>query len=103
MSSCNDLQLVLDTVKHLNAQRAILHSDQGFQYTTKSYKRLLEEKQLIGSHSRRGNCFVTPAWSPFFSHLKTEKPYLEKQSKSNGGSKTDHGIYQLLQPRTFPE
>ncbi|TPG79499.1 IS3 family transposase [Brevibacillus laterosporus] len=78
MSSRNDLQLVLDTIKHLNAQGAILHSDQGFQYTTKSYKILLEEKQFIGSHSRRGNCFDNACVESFFSHLKTEKLYLEK-------------------------
>ncbi|MDA5111157.1 DDE-type integrase/transposase/recombinase, partial [Brevibacillus thermoruber] len=57
LSARNDLQLVLDTVKQLNAKNAILHSDQGFQYTTKSYRDLLEEKELMGSHSRRGNCF----------------------------------------------
>jgi putative transposase len=78
MSSRNDLQLVVDTVGHLNAKGALLHSDQGFQYTTRTYKNLLEEKKLIGSHSRRGNCFDNACVESFFSHLKTEKLYLEK-------------------------
>lgn len=78
LSARNDLQLVLDTVKQLKAKGAILHSDQGFQYTTKSYSNLLEEKELIGSHSRRGNCFDNACIESFFSHLKTEKLYLEK-------------------------
>ncbi|EST53006.1 integrase [Brevibacillus panacihumi W25] len=78
ISTRNDLQLVLDTVKQLDAKDAILHSDQGFQYTTKSYSNLLEEKKLIGSHSRRGNCFDNACIESFFSHLKTEKLYLEK-------------------------
>ncbi|TRY22098.1 IS3 family transposase [Brevibacillus sp. LEMMJ03] len=78
LSARNDLQLVLDTVKQLNAKNAILHSDQGFQYTTKSYRDLLEEKELMGSHSRRGNCFDNACIESFFSHLKTEKLYLAK-------------------------
>jgi putative transposase len=78
LSGRNDLQLVLDNVKQLGTRDAILHSDQGFQYTTKSYSNLLEEKGLTGSHSRRGNCFDNACVESFFSHLKTEKLYLEK-------------------------
>jgi transposase InsO family protein len=39
---------------------------------------LLEEKKLTGSHSRRGNCYDNACIESFFSHLKTEKLYLEK-------------------------
>ncbi|EJL24705.1 transposase [Brevibacillus sp. BC25] len=78
MSSCNDLQLVIRTVEHVNAKGAILHSDQGYQYTTKTYKKLLDDKELIGSHSRRGNCYDNACIESFFSHLKAEKLYLEK-------------------------
>lgn len=74
----NDLQLVLDTVKQIQAPGAILHSDQGFQYTTKSYASLLQEQELTGSHSRRGNCYDNACIESFFSHLKTEKLHLEK-------------------------
>ncbi|WP_289143115.1 IS3 family transposase, partial [uncultured Brevibacillus sp.] len=87
LSARNDLQLALDTVKHLNAKGAILHSDQGFQYTTKSYSNLLEEKKLIGSHSRRGNCFDNACIESFFSHLKTEKLYLEKPDSETAARK----------------
>jgi putative transposase len=78
LSARNDLQLVLDTVKQLDVKGALLHSDQGFQYTTKSYANLLDEYELKGSHSRRGNCFDNACIESFFSHLKTEKLYLEK-------------------------
>jgi putative transposase len=78
LSARNDLQLVLDTVKQLDVKGALLHSDQGFQYTTKSYANLLDEHELKGSHSRRGNCFDNACIESFFSHLKTEKLYLEK-------------------------
>ncbi|WP_201782149.1 IS3 family transposase, partial [Paenibacillus xylanivorans] len=40
--------------------------------------KLLEEKKLTGSHSRRGNCYDNACIESFFSHLKTEKLYLEK-------------------------
>ncbi|MDW7618249.1 DDE-type integrase/transposase/recombinase, partial [Peribacillus simplex] len=54
VSSRNDLELVHNT---LNLEKgALLHSDQGFQYTTKSYERQVKELGLQGSHSRRGNC-----------------------------------------------
>ncbi|WP_124115998.1 IS3 family transposase [Paenibacillus xylanexedens] len=78
LSERNDLKLVMDTVKKLKCGPTLLHSDQGFQYTTQSYAKLLEEKKLTGSHSRRGNCYDNACIESFFSHLKTEKLYLEK-------------------------
>ncbi|SDM30918.1 Integrase core domain-containing protein [Paenibacillus sp. OK060] len=74
-SGRNELKLVIHTAKKL---KPLLHSDQGFQYTTQSYAKLLEEKKLTGSHSRRGNCYDNACIESFFSHLKTEKLYLEK-------------------------
>jgi len=78
LSERNDLDLVVSTVKQLGKGNAILHSDQGFQYTTKTYANLLQQLDLTGSHSRRGNCFDNACVESFFSHLKTEKLYLEK-------------------------
>jgi putative transposase len=78
----NDLELVLETVKMLKAPGAILHSDQGFQYTTKKYAKQLDEQKFTGSHSRRGNCFDNACIESFFSHLKTEKLYLEKPNNA---------------------
>lgn len=51
----------------------MLHSDQGFEYTTQTYAKLLEEKKLTGSHSRRGNCYDNACIESFFSHLKTDQ------------------------------
>lgn len=78
LSERNDLKLVTDTVEKLKSGPCLLHSDQGFQYTTQTYAKLLEEKKMTGSHSRRGNCFDNACIESFFSHLKTEKLYLEK-------------------------
>ncbi len=79
LSERNDLQLVLDTVKKLGFRNeTILHSDQGFQYTHKSYANQLQAQSLKGSHSRRGSCFDNACMESFFSHLKAEQLYLRK-------------------------
>jgi putative transposase len=80
LSERNDLALVTKTVDLL-IQKAdltgvLLHSDQGFQYTSKSFNRKLTMLGMLGSHSRRGNCFDNACIESFFSHLKTEKIYL---------------------------
>ncbi|MEJ9318413.1 IS3 family transposase, partial [Halalkalibacterium halodurans] len=76
----NDLDLVVDTLKQLTgksfAKNALIHSDQGFQYTTKTYEKQLEGLGVQGSHSRRGNCYDNACIESFFSHLKVEKLYL---------------------------
>lgn len=80
LSHRNDLALVLSTLEQLEGikrtTKTLLHSDQGFQYTSKSYAKQLERLKIKGSHSRRGNCFDNACIESFFSHLKTEKLYL---------------------------
>ena len=49
-----------------------MHSDQGFQYTHKTYQERLGSLQILGSHSRKGNCLDNACAESFFSHLKTE-------------------------------
>lgn len=77
LSERNDLALVVDTLKQLKGksfvEKALIHSDQGFQYTTKAYEKQVKELTIQGSHSRRGNCLDNACIESFFSHLKTEK------------------------------
>lgn len=71
----NTLELVLKTVTPLKtviSNDTVLHSDQGFQYTSKIYKQTLDDAGIQGSHSRRGNCLDNACIESFFSHLKTE-------------------------------
>ena len=71
----NNLQLVLETVSQLKGRAGkatILHSDQGFQYTSKYYRQAIEKLGITGSHSRKGNCLDNACIESFFSHLKTE-------------------------------
>lgn len=72
----NDLQLVMDTLSELttkrNVHRSIIHSDQGFQYTSLNYHQTIEHLGMIGSHSRKGNCHDNACIESFFSHFKSE-------------------------------
>lgn len=82
LSKRNDVQLVLDTVEQWTQRRdvseAVLHLDQGFQYTSQAYNTRLEEFGVKGSHSRKATCLDNACIESFFSHLKTEKLYLNQ-------------------------
>ena len=54
----------------------ILHSDQGWQYQHKHYQRMLEQKGIRQSMSRKGNCLDNAVMENFFGLLKTELLYL---------------------------
>ena len=56
----------------------ILHSDQGWQYQHKQYQRMLREKGVRQSMSRRGNCLDNAVMENFFSLLKSELLYLQE-------------------------
>lgn len=79
LSDRNNMKLVLDTLEELNIKRnvhgTILHSDQGFQYTSKKYNKRLSKYGIKGSHSRKGNCLDNACIESFFSHFKTEMLY----------------------------
>lgn len=79
VSRNNDLKLVADTLRETftniktdNDKPVLLHSAQGFQYTSKLYERLTSQYGITPSMSRKGNCFDNAAAENFFSHLKSE-------------------------------
>ncbi|MDQ6422426.1 IS3 family transposase [Paenibacillus sp. LHD-117] len=84
ISNRNDNELVLKTFKDaFEAQKdatgqiagLIVHSDQGFQYTSHAYHDMLPTVGAQISMSRRGNCLDNAAMESFFSHLKAEALY----------------------------
>ncbi|MCM3130135.1 MULTISPECIES: IS3 family transposase [unclassified Paenibacillus] len=93
LSQRNDNELVLQTFakafsKQKNVTELIVHSDQGFQYTSHAYHDMLPKVGAQISMSRRGNCLDNASMESFFSHLKTEGLYpydirnlLEAQSR----------------------
>jgi len=71
-------QLVMDAllmaVFRRGRPKAVLHhSDQGSQYTSEDFQRLLESHGIVCSMSRRGNCWDNAAMESFFSTMKTER------------------------------
>ena len=56
----------------------ILHSDQGWQYQHKQYQRMLKEKGIRQSMSRKGNCLDNAVIENFFGLLKSELLYLQQ-------------------------
>lgn len=56
----------------------ILHSDQGWQYQMKQYQHRLNQKGIIQSMSRKGNCLDNAVMENFFGILKSELLYLQK-------------------------
>ena len=61
-----------------NNTNLTLHSDQGWQYQMKQYQRILQQKGVIQSMSRKGNCWDNAIIENFFGTLKSELFYLKK-------------------------
>ena len=61
-----------------NGTGLILHSDQGWQYQHKQYQRMLCEKGIRQSMSRKGNCLDNAVMENFFGLLKSELLYLQE-------------------------
>ena len=53
----------------------ILHSDQGWQYQQKPYQLRLQNKGILQSMSRKGNCLDNSPTENFFSIMKNEMFY----------------------------
>jgi putative transposase len=53
----------------------IHHSDRGSQYASTDYQKLLADKGMIPSMSRKGNCWDNAPMESFFHTLKTEWVY----------------------------
>lgn len=80
MAIRNDNALVLHTfAKAFKEQKdmsgLIVHSDQGFQYTSYDYHDMLQKVNAQISMSRRGNCHDNASMESFFALLKTEALY----------------------------
>ena len=54
------------------AEGVLFHSDQGCQYTSTAFQRLLWRYRMVQSMSRRGNCWDNAPMERFFRSLKSE-------------------------------
>ena len=90
VSSHNDWALVVNTLRKLPEQTdgAILHSDQGPQFTSAAYREFAKEKNIILSMSGVGDCYDNAAKESFFGHFKEEfyiyyKPQTQEELYQN--------------------
>lgn len=82
-STEQNVNLVLNTIREAKEKEKVtaelqLHSDQGFQYTSHQYFRLIQYYGITPSMSRRGNPYDNALAENFFSILKTECIYRTK-------------------------
>lgn len=78
MSGAMTAQLVSDALlmalwRRGKPDELLHHSDQGSQYTSEDFQRLLRDHGIVCSMSRRGDCWDNAAMESFFSSLKTER------------------------------
>ena len=73
---CNALTMALFRRKF--PKDVIVHSDRGSQYCSIRYQNLLKNHRLVGSMSRKGNCWDNAIAESFFHTLKVELIHTEK-------------------------
>ncbi len=77
MSDCCDEQLAENALNMALSRRRpkaglLHHSDRGCQYTSRAYRKRLEQMAAVVSMSRKGNCWDNAAMESFFGSLKEE-------------------------------
>lgn len=75
-------ELVVDAVNQALRYRdpgsdMIFHSDQGSQYASDQFRKLLDDHDIKASMSGKGNCYDNAITETFFHTLKTELVYFE--------------------------
>ena len=68
---CAALQMAI--VQRNPAPGLIVHSDRGTQYASAEHQALLTKHSLVGSMSRKGNCWDNAVMERFFLNLKMER------------------------------
>jgi len=93
MQSSMTAQLVTDALlmalwRRGKPKELLHHSDQGSQYTSEEFQRLLAEHSITCSMSRQGNVWDNSAMESFFSTLKTERVH-RRQYRSRDEARAD--------------
>jgi putative transposase len=83
MSTRPMLELVTDMMKKgirklKRADKPMLHSDQGWHYQMPGFRKLLDDRDLVQSMSRKGNCHDNASMESFFGVMKSECFHLMK-------------------------
>jgi putative transposase len=83
MSATMTAQLTIDALmmavwRRGKPEQLLHHSDQGSQYTSEDFQRLLVAQGITCSMSRRGDCWDNAAMESFFSTLKIERVHRQR-------------------------
>ena len=70
----------------------IVHSDRGTQYASAEHQALLKKHGLVGSMSRKGNCWDNAVMERFFLNLKMERVW-QKDYANHAEATSDIGDY----------
>lgn len=81
-----EMNIVLETIEKMksntnlplnNLKGVLIHSDQGFHYTSPQYITRLKELGMVQSMSRKGKCIDNAPMESFFGHFKDDVDYGE--------------------------
>ena len=72
----------------------IFHSDQGIQYASESFRKILKANGIIQSMSRKGNCYDNAITETFFHTLKTE---LTSRTKYRTREEARRSIFEYIE------
>jgi transposase InsO family protein len=72
----------------------IFHSDQGIQYASQSFRKILRDNGFIQSMSRKGNCYDNAITETFFHTLKTE---LINRTKYKTSEEARRSIFEYIE------
>ena len=87
---CAALQMAI--VQRNPAPGLIVHSDRGTQYASSLHQALLSQHGLVGSMSRKGNCWDNAVMERFFLNLKMERVW-QKDYANHAEAITDIAHY----------
>lgn len=99
MSLRPTMEMVNSTLKQALAkigsdQRPTLHSDQGWHYQMPEFRKMLSDRNLVQSMSRKGNCHDNASMESFFAVMKTECFHRQKFADINALKATIHKYIQ---------
>lgn len=87
---CTALQMAI--VQRNPAAGLVVHSDRGTQYASAQHQGLLQKHGLVGSMSRKGNCWDNAVMERFFLNLKMERVW-QKDYANHSEAITDVADY----------
>ena len=99
-------QLVMDALvmalwRRGRPRELLHHSDQGSQYASEDFQRLLAHHGIACSMSRKGDCWDNAAMESFFASLKKEHVYTKPRYRTRDDARAD--LFQYIEAFYNPQ